>query len=504
MIRYKDNSSLKLKVVKTVSGELEYRRNCRKIKDKYYIIGEQCVEINEKWYVTTSKLITYDYELKCYVLLKDTPLVYGVVDVKKDGEVVFGYFTENKYNNVWVNSPNYGSIRAYTEEILKANDYIENISDGVWIYKGNMSAAAIRKMGTIESRKVYKNKGYNIEDNAEEFTEKIDMFAKYPTKISATASVYGRMLGNTTYGGEIETAMGYLPEHIQYRTGVVICRDGSIDNAEYVTVPMAGAKGLVTLKYLASELTKRTTTDIKCSLHYHLGTLPTDRLFIVALWALAIRIQDELFTMFPHYKTKWEGIKRQSYNEKLRKLGTEVLKQGATKEEFTKYVDEGYYRIFTYLNDGHPPDDNFNRNNNRHTQTHKWNRKRRYYWMNFMNMFFSERRTIEFRLHHNTVNGQKMINWLFICNAVVKYAEKHAKEIVSGNKPITVEQVLNYYAETFKTKHGKFLSAYLIAYFKDRVAYFNNDVRRGDFISQKEQDEDKGYVFEYEGTTHLF
>jgi hypothetical protein len=464
MILYKDNPDLQFTTVTTVHGDIEYRRNCRKIKDKYYVINKDCVEVNDKWYAITSKLITLDYETNQYVLVKNAVLVYGIVGFKSTGTPIFGYFTENKYNNVWCAIANYGNVKALNEELLIKSNFLEHMGEGVWHSKKGLTPSALTKFGKIETKKVWREKGYNIEDNAEEFRDKISMYDKYTPKISASAMRYGKMLGDTSFGCEIETSTGFLPDHLQFRTGTVICRDGSIDNAEYVTVPMRGAKGLVNLKTLSGHLAERTNTDIKCSFHIHLGTLPKDRLFITALYALSIRIQDEMFTMFPYYKTAWEGIKKQNYNQKVRKLGTGLMKKDMTKEQFTQYVDEAYYRIFTFLNDGVAPDDRFNRNNHRHQQTAKWNRKQRYYWLNFMNLFFSERNTAEFRLHQATLNGQKMVNWLFICNAIVRYAEKNAKDILSSSNPIKVETVLDYYADTFKNKDGKFLSEYLKAY----------------------------------------
>jgi len=37
--------------------------------------------------------------------------------------------------------------------------------------------------------------------------------------------------------------------------------------------------------------------------------------------------------------------------------------------------------------------------------------------------------TIEWRLHSPTQNPKKILNWLFICNAIMAYAEKYKKEI---------------------------------------------------------------------------
>jgi hypothetical protein len=126
------------------------------------------------------------------------------------------------------------------------------------------------------------------------------------------------------------------------------------------------------------------------------------------------------------------------------------------------------------------------------------------FWLNFMNMFFSERRTMEFRLHHCTLNGQKMVNWLFMCNAIVRYAAKNADEILSSSEPISFEKILDYYGDNFKGDHAKFLSEYLKAYFRDRRDYFAKDKANEDYISQREMDDDKTYVFRYEGISWLF
>jgi hypothetical protein len=191
--RYKDNPRLKAKTVKTINGITEYRRNCRKIRDNYYIKDEDCVEVGGKWYAKTSKLITYDHGQGKYILLKDAPLVYGVVDIKDDGAPVLGYFTENKYNNVLVNVERYGAIRALDEETLKKKNCIENVSDGIWHVKRNLSPSHITAFGRITSKKVFREKGYNIEDNADEMKQKVELFARYPMKISAAAMRYAKM-----------------------------------------------------------------------------------------------------------------------------------------------------------------------------------------------------------------------------------------------------------------------------------------------------------------------
>lgn len=498
MARYRDNPDLKAKVVKTIDGTTEYRKNCRKIGDKYYVVGEQCFEVDGKWYASTSKLVTLDHETGKYVLLKTSKLVYGLVGFKPDGTPNLGYFSENIYNNCLVNIPGYGAIRSLSEEFLEKNGCIEEISSGLWRLRSTMTESEIVKAGRITSRKVFKEKGYNIEDNKEEFQQKKAAYENYTRKKTLKSERYARFLEKTTFGCEFESAMGILPDHIQNRTGVVICRDGSIDNAEFVTVPMKGAKGLLAIKDLCLELSKRTTKDIKCAFHVHLGSIPDDRLFLVALYALAIRIQDDVFTMFPYYKTDWKDFKKKNYCQKLRKLGIPLLKKGATRAEYESYVNDGYYRLFKWLSEGNDPDDLFNRRNHVHPRPQKWERAQRYYWINFMNMFFSDRKTMEFRVHQATTNHHKAINWIFICNAVINYARTHAKEILSSADKITLDQVIGYYAEAFpRSVDAKFLTSYLQAYVKERKEYFKNDKDKGDYESAAELKNDPNYTFSF-------
>jgi Putative amidoligase enzyme len=499
MVRYRDNPKLNLKVITTISGEKEYRKNCRKIKNNYCVIDRDCVKIDNTWYATTSKIITFDHEKQIYVIIKKHPLIYGLVGTKKNGEPIFGYFTENKYNNILVRIKGYGNLLALNQKLLESLGFIEDMSTGVWYFKKGLSASAISKFSKIDNKRIYKDRGYNIEDNTDDFESKKNSYTNYPLRVSKNAVRFAKFLGNITYGLEIETSTGYLPENIQYQTGVVICRDGSIDNAEYVTVPMRGAKGLQNIKYLSSELKKRVEIDLKCSFHIHIGNISDDRFFLMSLYALGIRLQDEIYTMFPYFKTAWEGIKKQDYNKKLRKLGIGKLKSNC-KDEFKNYVDDAYCRLFKWLNDDHEPSDDFNRNNHRHRQTAKWNRKQRYYWINFMNMFFSERKTIEFRLHQATVNHYKMINWLFICNAIIKYAEFNAKSILSSGDPIKLDNVLDFYKNHYKTNDAELLSNYLKTYVNDRKSYFEKDRKNKDYTSIKELETDKDYEFKYDGT----
>ena len=56
----------------------------------------------------------------------------------------------------------------------------------------------------------------------------------------------------------------------------------------------------------------------------------------------------------------------------------------------------------------------------------KWQIHQRYFWANFINLcFYDVNKTMEFRLLRPTYNFHKILVWLYIFNAILKYAENN-------------------------------------------------------------------------------
>lgn len=496
MILYEANPKLKQTVVTTVMGDKEYRRNCKYIKGKYYRVDRDCFEVQSKFYRKDSGLIVFDSAKSKWELKTNPNLVKGVVSFEK-GSPVIGYFTANLYDNCKMVDHSAGTIPCINTELLLKNGYFEDVANGIYYNRKEVGERSYQKMITIRNEHNFTNKGYNIEENGSEFEQKKIAFRDYSAKPTKENIGYGKLLGTTTYGMEIETSAGNIPEHIQNRHGLVACRDGSIQSAEWVTVPMAGAKGVQSIVTLSKEMIKRCDIDINCSYHIHLGNISVDKLALTTLYILAYKIQDEIFKMFPYYKTDPRGIKRKNYCQKLKKMCIHPLVD-FSKAGYNQYVDEVYERIFTFLSDGTPPDQ-WRRSSRQHPIAQKWNRHSRYYWLNLQNMIFSERETAEFRLHTATTNSAKMINWLFICNAIVRYAENNVQKILSDSK-IKLSDVLDYYADHFKgNESAEFLSEYLKAYYKERCKVFKKDMESGDKVSNHDITNDKDFKFSYKG-----
>lgn len=501
MILYSDDPKLGLKVITTITGAKEYRRNCKFIQGKFYAMEVDCFFVEGQWYRKESGKVEFDHEKKVWVLKGNHELTKGVVGFESNGAAIYGFYSPNVYNNCKVHLQDVGTSLCISTEILEANGYFEDVATCKWYNKAAVGASSFKKMTTIRNEVSFLNKGYNIEDNAVEFEQKKDFYSEYPTKIAKDVRVFAKFLGDTTFGAEIETSMGNISENLQYRTGIVACRDGSISSAEWVTVPMAGAKGVQNICDVADITSKRCELDINCSLHYHFGNIPKERLFLIALYVLAYKIQDEVFKMFPYYKTDHRGVKKKNYCQKLKKMQIHPLKD-FSKEGYESFVEEVYVRIFTFLSDGHLPGEYANRKNQRHPIHNKWDRKSRYYWLNLQNMIFSERETAEFRLHTATTNKVKMTAWLFICNAILKFAENNIERILGEDGKIPFSEVLGYYGEHFpKNKEAKFLSAYLQAYYDARCKQFAKDLEKEDKISEHDIKNDKKFTFAYDGVT---
>lgn len=92
-----------------------------------------------------------------------------------------------------------------------------------------------------------------------------------------------------------------------------------------------------------------------------------------------------------------------------------------------------------------------------------------------------------------------------MCTAIIRYAQNNVNEIIRTSKKIAFTDVLDYYKEEFpKNKEAAFLSAYLKEYYLSRCTQFENDLRKGDKVSEYDLHNDKSYKFGYEGVIDLF
>ena len=474
--------------VQTFDGSVANKRDCRFIKGDFYIKNKQCFLINDTWYRVNSGFITYDNETRQWVIIKDNPnLIKGIVSF--DGEeAILGFYTQNKFKNVTVYLKDGRILSCIDYKILPPGYFRENVTEMVFehvSYKTTRESLGLtptrsRLAKSFDERfpKVdFNNHGYPI--TLPYCTKHYDasMYEKFlksmvvPNSFSTNIGRYYHELGNLSFGFEFETNFGKIPNYRILESGLIPLRDGSISGIEFATIPLSGRTGILALENITSLLTKYVSISENESLHLHIGNTTTTKKYISYLYTLCCVLEKEIFSLFPQYYAQTSKFKARGkdYNMPLR------------KELVTDDCDETFSNIAFYLSDGkkyqgfgsnHPSDPD---------GSHKWQVNSRYHWCNFIPLMFGSNNTIEFRVHIPTRNTIKVLNWLYICSAIVKYAElEHKKDNALSNvKYVTLKDIFN---AVYTPKLANYLYEYISFRKSERKL---NDVA-GDFTGRTE------------------
>ena len=282
-----------------------------------------------------------------------------------------------------------------------------------------------------------------------------------------------------TFGLEFETAGGYLPQHQLYELGLIPLRDGSITGIEFTTVVLQGNKGLNLLKQQMETLDACTIFDKDCSLHIHLGNFKLSGEVLLTLNNLFCGC--DLYKYLPMltfatnmYKTN----KEKNYceqNEKYRSF----------EEMYGSLVGRNFYGDYFQP---HPKD---------LSGVRKWNIKSRYHALNFINaLCYDGPKTVEYRMLRPTYNFSKVIGWLFVYGAFLKYAEQNKnKSTLLYRNSLNTEQVI-------RTVYSHELADILCEFLKlsERVVQAQHSV--GDQYGMRVDIEDK--IINYQTFGHYF
>lgn len=426
------------KKVITIKGEEVPISQCRKFNKLYYKLGDiniqnsgDCYLISGKCYREETGLVVYNYSINQYVILDHT-LTKGIIDIIEN-ELIVGYFNRDVKYSIIIDKNN-NSFNLFNPEIFKNNkEYREQLSTGNFYH---ISRLPSYKFNTI----IFPNKDYKyslpydskgiIEYNLKNYTE------NYNPEISKSIKNYAPLLENLSFGLEFETTKGFIPNRILNQYGLIPLRDGSISGIEYVTVPMQGEKGLQCTADILKVLKERTEyNDDTCSLHLHLGNIPRTKEFILAFFKIGMKIQDEMFQMFPLYKKYNYHIKNKNYSAPLPTF--EILSQLDPVID-SRNIDENFGVLYKYLSmgqdfksvgnsldniTGHPADPNGNQ---------KWNIRPRYFLYNVIPLIFGNKQTIEFRIHTPTYDVNKILPFIFMNSLIVNFTIKNQERILKS------------------------------------------------------------------------
>jgi hypothetical protein len=373
------------------------------------------------------------------------------------------------------------------EEVAEVNGFVECYSSEIMYRKSDCTPDMLRALKFKSTPNDAREKNqYNLSDNKNDFAKLVknyDLLVVTPNKRHAEIAL---QLNNYTFGLEFEFVNGFIPNKFKSLYSLKALRDGSVAHTgtELVTIPLSGSKGVYVLDKIVNKMSDRCDIDLTCALHIHFGNIATDKNFVIALWCLAVKIQKELFSYMPISRSSPKHNDGKIYCKYLPDLNvdTKSLLNPKNKEEYDNSFRDTFSRIYSFLNGEAPgtiykttknkisfsiEDEIFYTevlNNERYTskskrhsvQGSKWNRTQRYYWLNLMNLYFSDYNTVEFRCHEGTVNPTKTFCWLLICSSILKYAEINPKKCLDSGK-VSLDDILR----VLSLKDYTFVSDYL-------------------------------------------
>lgn len=224
-----------------------------------------------------------------------------------------------------------------------------------------------------------------------------------------------------TFGLEYETSAGYIPQEELYRVGLIPLRDGSITGLEYSTIILGGNKGINALKEQLEVLREYTIFDQDCSLHIHFGH-----------FKLSPHVLFRLNNLFASSDIGYYCVPWAFETDRYKSNGKNYCKMNVSFCDFNSlyrtFVGREFYGD---LFQPHPSDPSGDR---------KWNVTSRYKALNLINAIcYNNAKTAEFRFLRPSYNFNKILVWIFVLGAFIKYAENTK---IRAIKNISVGRIL--------------------------------------------------------------
>ena len=186
--------------------------------------------------------------------------------------------------------------------------------------------------------------------------------------------------------------------------------------------------------------------------------------------------------MFPtNYQfTSDNGWKQKDYCAPINDL--RLLKRNSVEENFNvifNHYSGGYSKFVNFGYCNHPKDEG---------NRAKWSIQERYKIVNIIPLIWGNSGTVEFRVHPPTQSPQKVLNWLYICNAILAYAYKNSEKIANF-APLTDLKLQTIFFDVYSS----LLASKLLSYVEWRKEYMQNM----DATGKKELVEDLTKVIPY-------
>lgn len=442
------------------------------------------IKLNGHLYPFGSSSIAYcDYQKK-YVIDRGQ-MVRGVIDVNKAGIFHFGRFEYMPMRHVcFRDSARDGELKfCINKDILIQAGYTPSRTEDAYYRRHNaytkgesMTFSTLRTTHHADSHNI--NFRHVLEDWPK---NKAKLIAPKTEEERKTLIAATRLLGRHKFGIEYETSHGSILSSTAGCLGMVPLIDGSLNSGQYefASIPLDGARGLLAVKAQCEALSENCYVDHSCALHVHMSAIAKNVDFLVPMYLLAHRMQEELFQFVPFYKQDEVGIvgKRKNYSGRspsipeLEELGLKHAEEHSSqkKEEIRRAM---YDIIYKHVSAGQENGRETNRKNKAVCWSEKWHCPTRYVAINFVPYFFGENGTVEFRVHEPSLNKTKVINWVLLCSLMMTYAEENRDSIVNHEK-ISFKIIFKYFLSKYATvPEVQELLKYLHSYVKFRKKLF--------------------------------
>lgn len=432
-----------IKVI-TIFGNTVDKKDCISISGEYYQKNVDCFNIDGRWFRKGNPKIYFN-DVKQEWCKLNPNVVDGIIGyIESNYNYIFGKFEKTFEGDYYIETLD-GKYVVCNKELFNKIPKIFNKYDGVFYdMKKAYSRSFNKDKDRLGNAYIYSfERLYNSEGLIDIFSQ-VDN-SKYTEKLTFPKSI-SNVIDKYSFGFEIETSAGIIPEYKCKELGLIPLRDGSINGHEYTTIPMRGMDGINLLANQMKELNNSCSIDRDCSVHLHLGDFPLEKNKILDLYNLCFLLQDEIGELFPYciYNTSRYKSHGKDYCKKLPQKMNSI-------EVFYNFLTDGQLDWNESFTNPHPSDPRRDR---------KWEVHNRYFFVNFINMLFGNKtKTVEFRIHNATTNIDKLVNWLYICIAILNYAENG-----TPNNNITLAHVIefSYDADT---------ATILDSYIKERKAY---------------------------------
>ena len=441
--------------VELYNGNFAERKECRRINGKFYRINEHCFKMSDKWFSVENQKLVYYSEFNAYRLVESIDMLkeqryYSLVrGLNANNELLFTASKTIPNGYIW------GVTKGGRDVFFRVDEKLDNYvkENGMFIHKG-----ADREF--IEHF-TYRNLRYGYDKSAGYF-ESID----YPKPRLSIES-------NFTFGLELETEEGKLSSEDIIKNGLCPLRDGSINGYEYATAPFSDIGRIEPITHAL----RHHAIDINGSLHVHIGNIDVSQTGLVKAYHAYYLLQNEIYKMFPNYKKHNNGIKNKNYTSPLRNLEADSIANYSSN--IIDHMTNGELCQYNGELMEHPIDP---------TNEHKWDVGNRYKIVNFLHMVFSKSRTIEIRVHEASLNKHKIIYWVLLNEAIMKFVESvDYNEIYALGKNVTLDMIINSYARE-EHKDG------LLDYVKTRKDTFSKVNNEKDPLFRAWNDSDLSFV----------